>query len=132
MIDHPEAVEAKILGPAREILEKCCSRRGLPGEDACGKVDSEAQPVLSQVHCGHTFPIAKAIRKGGEQPVHRLYAKMVLRSNGSKENLPADAYDLALYDKASSLLKQRKHAYPVVTIEPGYNTDQVLNLSSSK
>ncbi len=77
--------------------------------------------------CGHIFPIAKTVQERGKPPVHRLYAKMVLRSDGSKEYLPADDYDLAVYNEASSLLRQRKHPYPVVAIEPGYNTNQVLN-----
>ncbi|MBI3303852.1 MAG: DUF1156 domain-containing protein [Deltaproteobacteria bacterium] len=77
--------------------------------------------------CDYTFPIAKTVQERGEPPAHRLYAKMILRSDGSKEYLPADDYDVALYHEASSLLRQRKNAYPVVTIQPGYNTDQVLN-----
>lgn len=77
--------------------------------------------------CGHTFPMAKTVQARGKLPAHRLYAKMVLRSNGLKEYLPADDYDLALYDEAALLLKQRRNAFPVVTIEPGYNTNQVLN-----
>ncbi|MBI4641186.1 MAG: helix-turn-helix domain-containing protein [Candidatus Tectomicrobia bacterium] len=77
--------------------------------------------------CGHTFLIAKTVQEKGEPPAHRLYAKMVLQPNGLKEYLPADDYDLALYNEASSLLRQRKNAYPVVPIEPGYNTNQVLN-----
>lgn len=67
--------------------------------------------------CGHTFLIAKTVQERGEPPAHRLYAKMVLRSDGSKEYLPTDDYDLALYNEASSLLRQRKDPYPVVTIE---------------
>jgi len=77
--------------------------------------------------CGYVFPIAKTVQERGEPPAHRLYAKMVLRSNGLKEYLPADDYDLVLYDEAHSFLRRRKNAYPVVPIEPGYNTNQVLN-----
>lgn len=78
-------------------------------------------------YCNHAFPIAKTVQKRGEPPAHRLYAKMVLRSDGSKDYLRADDYDLALYDEASVLLKQREDAYPIASIEPGYNTDQALN-----
>lgn len=77
--------------------------------------------------CGHAFLIAKAVQHRGQPPEHRLYAKMVLRQNGSKEYLRADEHDVALYDEVSSLLRQRNDAYPVVAIEPGYNTNQVLN-----
>lgn len=77
--------------------------------------------------CGHVFPIAKAVQQRGSPPAHRLYAKLVLRPDGTKEYLPADDFDRALYDEASRALKKRKDAYPVVRIEPGYNTDQALN-----
>ena len=79
--------------------------------------------------CGHSFPIAKTVQKHKEPPAHRLYAKMVIRPNGSKEYLPIDDYDLHLYQEASQTLKKRKKAYPVVSIEAGYNTNQVLNYS---
>jgi len=79
--------------------------------------------------CEHSFPIAKTIMKHKEPPTHRLYAKMVIRPNGSKEYLPVDDYDLRLYQEASQTLRKRKNAYPVVPIEAGYNTNQVLNYS---
>ena len=77
--------------------------------------------------CGHTFAIAKAVQNVGAPPGHRMYAKMVLLPNGSKEYLPADDYDRDLYEEASRALRRRGGAYPIVHIEPGYNTDQVLN-----
>jgi len=77
--------------------------------------------------CGHIFPIARTFQARGEHPDHRLYAKLTLKPDGSKEYLAVDDYDLALYHEASAALKRRKDAYPVVPIEPGYNTDQVLN-----
>lgn len=77
--------------------------------------------------CGHSFLIIKAVQAQGGPPAHRLYTKVVLRGDGSKVYLPADDYDRVLYHKAGEALKKRKDAYPVVPIEPGYNTDQVLN-----
>ena len=77
--------------------------------------------------CERNFPIAKTVQKYEEPPGHRLYAKMVIRANGSKEYLPIDDYDLQLYQEASQALKKRKKAYPVVSIEAGYNTNQALN-----
>ena len=78
-------------------------------------------------NCLHTFPLVNAVRDLGEPPSHRLYAKMVLSGDESKEYMPADGYDLELYQTASLALKKRQNAYPVVEIEPGYNTNQVLN-----
>lgn len=77
--------------------------------------------------CNHSFPIAKTVQKYDEPPEHRLYAKMILRLNGLKEYLAADDYDLQLYQEASQALRKRKIPYPVMPIEAGYNTNQVLN-----
>ncbi len=44
--------------------------------------------------CHERFGIARAVQKAGTPPAHRLFAKMVLLANGSKEYLPADDYDL--------------------------------------
>ncbi|HCC33982.1 MAG TPA: hypothetical protein DEQ28_08835 [Clostridiales bacterium] len=76
--------------------------------------------------CAHSFLIAKTIRGTGRPPNHRLYAKLVLTREGTKIYLPATDEDRALYQEAEEALKQRKNAYPLVPIEPGYNTNQVL------
>jgi adenine-specific DNA methylase len=76
--------------------------------------------------CDLTFPIAKTIRATGMPPAHRLYAKLVLLPDGRKEYHPATDEDRALYAKAERALAKRKNAYPVVSIAPGYNTNQAL------
>jgi len=76
--------------------------------------------------CAHEFPIGKTIRARGSAPEHRLYAKLVLMPDGSKEYLSADAFDHALVVKADKELKSKKNAFPIVLIEPGYNTNQAL------
>lgn len=76
--------------------------------------------------CGHAFPIAKTIRSGSGAPQHRLYAKLVLLPNGSKEYLAATDEDRALYGDAESTLATRRDPYPIVPIEPGYNTNQAI------
>ena len=76
--------------------------------------------------CRHSFLIAKTIRDSGCPPVHRLYAKLVLMPNGNKTYMPATDEDRALYAKAEHVLKTRQDAYPVVAIQPGYNTNQAL------
>lgn len=82
--------------------------------------------VATCQRCEHTFPIAKTIRAGSAPPQHRLYAKLVLLSDGSKEYLRATDEDLALYNQAESALADRRDPYPVVAIEPGYNTNQAI------
>ena len=76
--------------------------------------------------CGHAFPIAKTVRETNNPPVHRLYAKLALLPDGSKEYASATDEDRALYQTASRKLASRLNPYPVVAIEPGYNTNQVL------
>jgi putative DNA methylase len=77
--------------------------------------------------CAHEFGIVKTIRGKENPPAHRLYAKLVLHSDGRKEYLAADEFDRDLVAKASSELAGRENAFPKVGIEPGYNTNQALN-----
>jgi len=98
---------------------------------SCKKTfDPNAGPAKGQSAtcpcCDHTFPIAKTIRASGKPPAHRMYAKLVLLPDGKKAYHPATDEDRALYAKAERALAKRKNAYPVVAIEPGYNTNQAL------
>jgi adenine-specific DNA methylase len=77
--------------------------------------------------CRHIFPIAQRVQELGHPPTHRMYAKLILKSNNEKEYLRVDDFDLKLYAKASNDLRKRRNAYPIVAIQPGYNTNQVLN-----
>ena len=76
--------------------------------------------------CATTFPIAKTIRERERPPSHRLYAKLVLLPDGRKEYLGITDGDRRLYARAQLELTNRPNAFPVVPIQPGYNTDQVL------
>lgn len=76
--------------------------------------------------CDHVFPIARTIRATGNPPTHRMYAKLILLPDGSKAYLPITDEDRRLYAKAEEELASRANPYPVVAIEPGYNTNQVL------
>jgi len=76
--------------------------------------------------CNHSFPIAKTIRASGKPPAHRMYAKLVLLPDGSKAYHPITDEDRTLYAKAERALTRRKNAHPVIAIEPGHNTNQVL------
>src|SRR5262249_34931190 len=76
--------------------------------------------------CEHTFPIAKTIRSASGPPAHRLYAKLVLLPDGSKAYLAATDEDRALFRQAESALATRCDAYPIVAIQPGYNTNQAI------
>jgi adenine-specific DNA methylase len=52
---------------------------------------------------------------------------MILLPTGEKEYVAADAFDRDLYGEAAELLSKRGASYPVVGIDPGYNTNQALN-----
>jgi adenine-specific DNA methylase len=78
-------------------------------------------------NCNHSFPIAKTVRANSYPPKHRLYAKLVLMPDGSKAYLAATDEDWVLYAEAGYALKKRPNAYPSVPIEPGFNTNQVMN-----
>ena len=92
-------------------------------DPSCGPAKGQSATCPS---CGNKFPIAKTIRANGKAPNHRLYAKLVLLPDGRKEYHSITDEDQALYAKAERELDRRKNAYPVVAIEPGYNTNQVL------
>lgn len=124
--------EAKSLCPVCQAIhsvtvyqtEVWCDQCGTsynPQEGATGKTNAACP------NCQSTFPIIEAVRTLGHPPRHRMYAKVVLTPDGSKEYLPIDEYDQALYKKASAELSMGHFACPQVAIEPGYNTDQVLN-----
>ena len=77
-------------------------------------------------YCEHSFRIAKTIRAEGQTPNHRLYAKLVLKPDGTKAYLSIGDEDRNLYIKAQHALAARDNPYPLVKISPGYNTNQVL------
>lgn len=77
--------------------------------------------------CLTEFPIAKRVRELGRPPGHRMYAKMILHTDGRKEYRAIDPYDREIYAQAGQELRRRSRPYPVVPIEPGYNTNQALS-----
>lgn len=98
----------------------------------CGhRFDASSGPVRGKVAtcptCLHEFVIGETIRKTGSPPSYRMYAKLVLTPDGEKEYHAATDYDHALYDKAVGELAESPHAIPLGSIEPGHNTNQVLN-----
>lgn len=76
--------------------------------------------------CTHSFSISKTAASAEHPPRHRLYAKLVLTPRGNKAYLPADDFDRGLYAEAEAALRGRAGAYPIVALQPGFNTDQAL------
>lgn len=100
----------------------------------CEKCASEFNPQKGPARgqkatcssCAHCFPIAKTIREKQSPPAHRLYAKLVLTSSGKKVYVAANDEDRKSYGLAEKALAERSSPYPIVGIEPGYNTNQAL------
>lgn len=101
---------------------------------ACEKCASEFNPQNGPARgqkatcssCAHCFPIAKTIREKQSPPAHRLYAKLVLTPSGKKVYVAANDEDRKSYELAEKALAEKSNPYPVVSIEPGYNTNQAL------
>ena len=113
-----------ILALRYDAEEATCAKCGQQFNPQTGPAQGRSADCL---HCKSTFSILEAVRRQGHPPTHRLYAKLILRPDGSKAYLPVDEYDLELYEEAQALLRKRRNPYPVVPIEPGYNTNQILN-----
>ena len=76
--------------------------------------------------CKCDFQIAKTIRETNKPPSHRMYAKLVQLPDGSKAYTQITDEDRELYSFALQELNKRENPYPVVKIESGQNTDQIL------
>jgi putative DNA methylase len=79
--------------------------------------------------CQHCFTILKA--KGDQRPAYRLYAKLVLTTDGYKQYLPVTEDDLQAYAECSRHLRAEVDAgrirLPNLRLEFGYNTRQAMN-----
>jgi putative DNA methylase len=124
--------EARSLCPVCEAINSITVHQTEVKCDQCGtsynpQKGSTGRTKAMCPDCQCSFSIIEAVNALDHPPHHRMYAKMILRPDGAKEYLPIDEYDQMLYRKASTELQIGDFAYPLVAIEPGYNTDQVLN-----
>ena len=101
-----------------------CSKCGHHFDATTGPVKGKSATCS---HCSCVFTIGRTIRDTGSPPSYRMYAKLILTSDGSKEYHPITTYDKSLYHKAVTELQESPYAIPQGIIEPGYNTNQVLN-----
>ena len=98
----------------------------------CGHCfDATAGPVKGKsakcLQCLCEFVIGRSIRETGSPPAYRMYAKLVLTHDGKKEYHPVNGYDQELYQRAVDDLERSSFSIAQGNIEPGYNTNQVLN-----
>jgi putative DNA methylase len=82
-------------------------------------------------HCRHEFSILDAIAATKKPPRLRLYCKLVLSGDGSKQYLPATDADQAAYRSCSQRLaddmSEGKVLLPTLALQPGYNTRQAMS-----
>ena len=108
----------------RSVRRVECSRCGHCFDAAAGPVKGKAAKCP---RCLCEFAIGRAIRETGSPPAYRMYAKLVLTHGGKKEYHPVNGYDQELYQRAVADLERSSFNIPQGEIEPGYNTNQVLN-----
>lgn len=77
--------------------------------------------------CGKKEHIVDYMRRKGVIPSERMYAKMIIDSNGEKHYVGIDDDDVRLYEEAKAELIKYDLYIPDETILPGINTNQILN-----
>lgn len=104
----------------------------------CNKCQTDFNPKHGQVKgsyaccksCGNTFSILQAVRETTKPPTHRLYAKLILSSQGEKKYLPVTDYDIEAYNLCEQRLGMEESQglvrLPQATLSEGYNTRQAM------
>ena len=104
----------------------------------CNSCQTNFDPALGQVKgskafcgsCGSTFSIVESLRAIRVPPAHKLYAKLVLSSQGVKKYLPATNEDFAAYVACEQRLEREESQglihLPKATLSDGYNTRQAM------
>ncbi len=83
----------------------------------------------SAVHCrscNKDFKLVDAMRSVNGPLAYRRYAKMVLTDNGGKQYETINDFDKALDADIASQFNSIVRELPLVTVQPGYNTNQML------
>ncbi len=91
------------------------------------KAGAAKHTTASCRRCTGEFPIAKTARASSGPPRYRMYAKLVLREDGSKQYLAVTAQDLTGFETARQTLVECSPPLPDAAIQDGYNTRQILN-----
>lgn len=126
---HPEA---------KAICPKCHSINDVKQDASittCQVCDATYNPRLGNLNqsrvrcsvCQSNFTVIDAVRRMETPLQHRMYAKLVLLRDGRKVFLPADENDNESYQLAETMLASLWNNIPDIQIQPGYNTNQVLN-----
>ncbi|SMC01602.1 putative DNA methylase [Rubrobacter radiotolerans DSM 5868] len=98
-----------------------CRERFDPQDGPAKRSKAECQ------HCGHEFPILEAVRRSEGPPDHALYAKLVLRQDGTKAYERITEQDLESYRRCGERLRELPHDWPPGELKAGYNTKQAMS-----
>lgn len=77
--------------------------------------------------CENNFKLIDVARSRGEPLPAQMFAKLVSPDSGGKEYLEADETDVERYKETSDKLEDLQDFLPEGKIQPGHNTDQILN-----
>jgi putative DNA methylase len=105
---------------ATTVTCKNCSNSFNPQEgNICGA-------VVSCPSCHENFKLVDIMRDLPGPLRYKRYAKMVLTVNGEKRYEPINDFDKLLDGEIAEQYKDALNDLPVVVVEPGYNTNQML------
>jgi putative DNA methylase len=76
--------------------------------------------------CQHSFRLTERMKTIQEPLGYRRYAKMLLTRDGQKQYEPLNEFDKELECQVAGEFAQIVGNFPIVVIEPGYNTNQIL------
>ena len=144
-------VFAKNMHPNKHIVQILCPRceNIFPGKSqdrttkctACSHVfDPYSGSVKGTqarcMHCSKEFAVIDSIRNAGKKPNHRLYAKLILAPDGTKEYHAATNKDHKKYAYCSRILKkairEKSIKLPTAKLADGHNTRQAINYNYNK
>lgn len=77
-------------------------------------------------YCKSHFKIVDAINASGTAPTYKLYALLLLTSEGEKKYVQATEADALKVEWARQQLQTSTILLPTAVIEPGHNTNQIL------
>jgi putative DNA methylase len=126
---HPQA---KAICPECQAINET---RYDASETTCHICTANYNPQIGAVRgakvecpsCKTKFSLINVVRRLEAPLQHRMYAKMVLHQDGRKFYLSIDDNDEKSYRLAEEMASDFWEYIPQVQIEPGYNTNQVLN-----
>lgn len=83
-------------------------------------------PKVTCNHCQQSFRLVDRMKSIDGPLPYRRYAKMILKKDGQKTYEPMNFFDKSLECQVKEEYESIVDNFPIVVIEPGYNTNQIL------